>query len=58
MKLFILISGLLLTSVTMASESKKQIIECKRVVVIIKDDNKKVISAYPNVIRCLPKYNQ
>jgi len=58
MKLLVLISGLLLTSVTMASESKKQIIECKRVVVITKDNNKKVISAYPNVIRCLPKSDQ
>jgi hypothetical protein len=55
MKLFILISGLLLTSVTMASQSKRQIIECKRVVVITKDNNKKVISAYPNVIRCRKK---
>jgi len=57
MKLFILISGLLLMSVTMASQSKQQIIECKRVVVITKDNNKKVISAYPNVIKCLPKSN-
>jgi hypothetical protein len=55
MKLLVLISGLLLTSVGMASQSKQQIIECKRVVVIIKDDNKKVISAYPNVIRCQKK---
>jgi len=55
MKLFVLILGLFLTSVTMASESKKQIIECKRVVVIEKDMIKKVISAHPNVIRCLPK---
>jgi hypothetical protein len=55
MKLFVLISGLLLTSVAVASESKEQIIECKRIVVIQKNMIKKVISAHPNVIRCQPK---